>query len=303
MHFKGLDLNLLVALDALLEERNVSRAGERIHLSQSAMSGALSRLREHYQDPLLVQIGRTLRLTELAESLVQPVRAILLQIEVAMNPTPAFDPSTSTHAFAVMASDYGSIVLISEALRRFEKTAPHITVEIRPFSDAPLQALEHGDIDLLVMARDFMSEEHPVAPLFTDRFVCVAWSGNSRIGDTISVEQFVSLGHVVVKYGRKGIAHFQEKFFESRGYARRVEVVATSFSAVPHFLLGTDRIAVMHERLAKVYAGVMPLKLLSPPIDMPVLRQAMQWHTYRDKDPASIWLRGQLAQIGAVFIT
>jgi LysR family nod box-dependent transcriptional activator len=301
MHFKGLDLNLLVALDALLEEQNVSRAGERVHLSQSAMSGALARLREHYQDPLLVQVGRKLKLTELAESLVQPVRAILLQIEVTMNPTPAFDPGRSTRAFVVMASDYGSIVLISEALRRLEKAAPHITVEIRPFSDTPLESLERGDVDLLVMARDFLSEDHPIAPLFSDRFVCVAWSKNLLIEGNISVEQFVNLGHVVVKYGRKGIAHIQEKFFESRGYVRRVEVVVGSFSAVPHFLVETDRIAVMHERLAKEYAKVMPLKLLSPPIDMPSLNQAMQWHTYRDKDPASIWFRGQLAQISAGF--
>lgn len=301
MHFKGLDLNLLVALDALLEEKNVSRAGERIHLSQSAMSGALSRLREHYQDPLLVQIGRKFKLTELAESLVQPVRSLLLQIEVAMNPTPVFDATRSTHAFVVMASDYGSIVLIAEALRRLEKLAPHITVEIRPFSDAPLESLERGDIDLLVIARDFLSEAHPSAPLFADRFVCVACSKNSLIGDTISVEQFVNLGHVVVKYGKKGIAHIQEKFFESRGYVRRVEIVATSFSAVPHFLVGTDRIAVMHERLAKKYASVMPLKLLAPPIEMPTLNQAMQWHTYRDKDPASMWFRGQLARISAGF--
>lgn len=301
MHFKGLDLNLLVALDALLEEKNVSRAGERIHLSQSAMSGALSRLREHYQDPLLVQIGRKFKLTELAESLVQPVRSILLQIEVAMNPTPAFDPARSTHAFVVMASDYGSIVLIAEALRRLEKLAPHITVEIRPFSDAPLESLERGDIDLLVIARDFLSDAHPSASLFSDRFVCVAWSKNSLIDDTISVEQFVNLGHVVVKYGSKGVAHIQEKFFAARGYVRRVEIVATSFSAVPHFLVGTDRIAVMHERLAKEYASVMPLKLLAPPIEMPTLNQAMQWHAYRDQDPASMWFRGQLARISAGF--
>src|SRR5215469_5503956 len=130
MDFGGLDLNLLVALDALCAEKSVSRAGERLHLSQSATSGALARLREAFHDPLLVQVGRKMALTPLAEGLIEPVRDFLLNAEAILHGSPAFDPATSTRKFRVLMSDYVQTVVMTEALPRLEKIAPRVTVEL-----------------------------------------------------------------------------------------------------------------------------------------------------------------------------
>ncbi len=126
MHFEQLDLNLLVALDALLTERSITAAGVRVHLTQSAMSGALSRLREFFNDELLTQVGRKMVPTPLGESLAEPVRQILLQVRATINTKPGFDPATSARHFSVMMSDYVDTVLMSEVLRRAEAVAPRV---------------------------------------------------------------------------------------------------------------------------------------------------------------------------------
>ncbi|MDB5806133.1 MAG: transcriptional regulator, LysR family [Betaproteobacteria bacterium] len=296
MNLNGLDLNLLVALDALLEEQSVTRAGERLHLSQSAMSGALARLREHFGDPLLAPLGRKLKRSALGDALVAPVRAILMQITAVFEAGPVFDPASSSRCFKVMASDYGSTVLVSEFLRRIKDRAPRVGVEVIPFADSPAQSLEEGDLDALIISREFLSPNHPSELLFTDTFACVAWDGNPNIGKRIAIAQFLDSGHVVVKYGKHGIAHIEERFFQRAGYKRRVEVTVTSFSAVPRFIVGTYRIAMMHKRLATLYAQTMPLRVLPPPINTPVLEQSMQWHAYRNDDPGGAWFREELRQ-------
>lgn len=299
MHFKGLDLNLLVALDALLEHKNVTRAGEHLHVSQSAMSGSLARLRKHFDDPLLVPLGRQLQRTSVADELMRQVRSILIQIEALVQTQPVFDPAASSRIFKVMASDYGLTVLVSELLRRVKHIAPSVGVEILPFSDSPSQSLEEGNIDTLIIAKEYLSTDHPCELLFQDTFVCVAWSGNPFVGEQISLDQFLTLDHVVVKYGKHSVSHIEEKFFQSGGFNRRIEVVVTNFSSVPHMIVGTHRIAIMHKRLAAIYAQTMPLKILSPPIGTPVVNESMQWHAYRENDPASAWLRAQVRATAA----
>ncbi|MBV7482180.1 LysR family transcriptional regulator [Bordetella sp. BOR01] len=299
MHLKGLDLNLLVALDALLDHQNVTRAAEHMHVGQSAMSGSLGRLREHFGDPLLVPLGRKLRRTPLGEELVAPVRSILMQIEAVSLTQPAFDPGASSRTFRVMASDYGSTVVLAAMCRRIKDLAPSVGVEVLPFSDAPAESLEHGDIDALLIAKEYLSPRHPSTLLFQDGFACVAWSKNPLIGGRISLEQFQKLGHVVVKYGTRGVSHIEEKFFRSSGITRRVEVTVTSFNSIPHFVVGSHRIAMMHKRLATLYGQAMPLKLLLPPVKMPTINQSLQWHAYRENDPGGAWLRRQLLECAA----
>ncbi len=160
MHFEQLDLNLLVALDALLTERSITAAGVRVHLTQSAMSRALSRLREFFGDELLTQVGRKMVPTPLGESLAEPVRQILLQIKATIHATPGFDPSTSTRQFSVMMPDYVDTVLIGEVLRRAEKAAPRVRFDLVSNDvSSPTEALERADVDLLIMPSDYLSGE------------------------------------------------------------------------------------------------------------------------------------------------
>jgi LysR family transcriptional regulator, nod-box dependent transcriptional activator len=293
MNLNGIDLNLLVALDALLETQNVTRAGEMLYVSQSAMSGSLSRLRECFEDPLLVPLGGKLKRTALAEELRQPVRALLTQTKALFERRPSFVPEASSRVFRVMASDYGSVAVVSELLRCITRSAPRVGVEVIPFSDCPAQSLEAGDIDALIIAKPYLSPAHPFKLLFEDTFSCVVWTGNADIDGQIALVQFESLGHVVVKYGKHGIAHIEEKFFQTAGISRRVEVVVSSFSSVPQFIIGTDRVAMMHTRLALSYAKSMPLKVLPPPLRMPLVEECLQWHVSREHDPGNAWFKKQ----------
>jgi LysR family nod box-dependent transcriptional activator len=295
MDFGGLDLNLLVALDALFAEKSVSRAGERLHLSQSATSGALARLREAFHDPLLVQVGRTMTLTPLAEGLIEPVRAFLLQAETIVNKSPAFDPTTSERKFRVMMSDYVQTVVMTEALPRLQNLAPRITLELLVNVVGDAGPLERGEIDLAIMPTRYLAPGHPTEPLFDDEFVCLTWSGNTRIKRSLPLETYLSLGHVVVRFGRdRQLPSFDEWFVEHFGHRRRIEVVTTAFNLVPQLLVGTSRIATLHRRLATFYQRSLPLKLVAPPLEIPRLEESMQWHKSRDHDPATVWLRSVL---------
>jgi DNA-binding transcriptional LysR family regulator len=294
MHFKGLDLNLIVALDALLTHRSVTRAAQALHLSQPAMSGSLARLRAHYDDQLLVRCGQEFRLTSVAEGLAGPIRSVLLQMDAALDMRLHFDQSVSTRNFILMASDYMSIVLVSPALRRIKQAASGVTFTVVPFTQSPLQVLERGDIDLLLIADNLVSADQPYETLFDDEFVCVCWSENHCVDEGLTVEQFLSMGHVVCRYGNGEVSYIEEQFFRNAGYDRHIEVIASSFGEVPYFLVGTQRVAVTHRKLAQTFARSMPLRFFAPPVPMPVVRQAMQWHSYRHQDPAIEWLRDQL---------
>jgi LysR family transcriptional regulator, nod-box dependent transcriptional activator len=295
LDFGGLDLNLLVALDALFAEKSVSRAGERLHLSQSATSGALARLREAFHDPLLVQVGRKMALTPLAEGLIEPVRNFLLHAETILNGSPAFDPPTSTRKFRLLMSDYVQTVVMTEALPRLQSLAPGISLELLWNIDGISEPLERGEIDLAVTPTRYLSPGHPSEPLFKDEFTCLVWSGNSRIKRDLSLETYLSLGHVVVRFGRlQQLPSFDEWFVERFGHQRRIEVITTAFNLVPQLLIGTSRIATLHRRLAIFYQRYVPLKLIAPPIAIPLLEESMQWHQSRDRDPGTMWLRSVL---------
>jgi LysR family transcriptional regulator, nod-box dependent transcriptional activator len=295
MDFGGLDLNLLVALDALFAEKSVSRAGERIHLSQSATSGALARLREVFHDPLLARVGRKMVLTPVAEGLVGPVREFLLQAQAILNNSPAFDPSASTRKFRILMSDYVETVVMTEALPRMQAIAPKVRVELVSNVHGGFDALDRGEIDLSVAPSLRLAEGHPSEPLFQDEFVCLAWSANALVKPDLSLEKYLQLGHIVVRFGKhqEGTT-FDEWFMERFSHERRIEVVTTAFNLVPQLLVGTSRIATLHKRLATFYRRYLPLQMVRPPFQIPLLEESMQWHKSRDRDPGTIWLRSVL---------
>jgi LysR family nod box-dependent transcriptional activator len=298
MNLNGLDLNLLVTLDAIFAERSVSRAGERLHLSQSATSGALARLRETFNDPLLMQIGRKMVLTPLAEGLVEPVRDFLLQAEGILRMKPAFDPETSTRKFRMKMSDYVETVLMTEAVPLIQKAAPGITLEFLSNIDGDFEALERGELDLAIAPKQHLSPDHPVEPVFEDEFTCLVWSGNPLVGDSISRDLYFELGHVAVRFGKQQLRPTLEQWFlENIDYERRIEVVTMSFNLVPQLLIGTTRIGTLHRRLSEIYVRYLPLKLLAPPIRMSRLEELMQWHRSRDCDPGILWLRTMLKNV------
>jgi DNA-binding transcriptional LysR family regulator len=299
MNLNRLDLNLLVALDALLTDRSITRASERLHLSPSATSGALARLRTYFSDELLTQIGRRMVPTPLGETLQGPVRDCLLHVQQTVEVRPQFDPATSKRNFTIMMSDFVSTVLMPPALKRLQSEAPGVTFQLLANDDEPWESLSRGEIDFLVLPQKFIHPDHPSQVLFEEEYVCVCWTGNTVVGDSITLDQCLALGHVVTRVGTLRPPTVDAWFFERYGHSRRVEVVATTFASVPHMLVGTNRLSIMHRRLAELYSEPLSLKILPVPVEMPRLVEMIQWHKYRDLDPGRVWMTDVLTAAAA----
>jgi LysR family nod box-dependent transcriptional activator len=300
MRFQSLDLNLLVALDALLSERNVSAAAQRLNLSQSTLSGALHRLREYFGDPLLLNAGRELRLTARAEALLEPVRAALMQIEATITRPPNFDPATSERHISLIASDFVLEVLVSPALKVFSKSAPRMTFTLHPLDERGPGRLERGEVDLLITHDALADKAHPARILLEEDAVVVACADNSDVGDVLSVEDFFRLPHITVQpgYAPPGSVHFLEEWLRrTQPVRRRIELVAPTFASVSALVVGTGRIGLMHRHQARLHARTVPIRLLEVPLDLPPASQVIQWHRARGNDPAITWVTESLVDL------
>ena len=296
MRFQRLDLNLLVALDALLDEKSVSAAADRICLSQSATSSALGRLRDYFGDDLLVQKGRKMVLTARGEELVEPVQSVLHQIRTTIAEAPEFEPAETERVVTIMASDYTIEALLSRALQDMAESAPGIRFVILPMADNLTQAIDRGEMDLLVTIDFAISSDHPSEPLFEDTYVVMGWEQNPHIAKGIDRDTYFELGHVMTGLGGNRKAAFEEWFLRSQSLKRRVEVTAPSFLSVPFLLVGTNRIATVHKRLARPLAKQLPLKILPTPFPIPPIRQSVQWHRSHSNDPCLSWIVAKLKE-------
>ena len=298
MDLRGFDLNLLVALDALLRERSVTNAGRRVHLSQSAMSGALARLRHAFNDELLVSGRGGMSLTPLAETLVEPVASILRQTQETLSAHVRFDPSTSAHTFTIAASDYATAVLLGDALREVSVQAPHVRVVVAPLRDR-MEEVEDSDIDLYILPQAIIPQGRPHELLFHDTFTCLVWREHSDVGERLTLDQFTSLGHVVVSFSEDHKANCDDGLAPRVGVERNAEVVVPHFHALPDFVVGTKRVATLQLRLARRLATSYPVRIVGAPVPMPRLDEAMMWHPRFEQDPAHVWLRALLKRVAA----
>lgn len=292
MRFNGLDLNLLVALDALLTERNLTAAARNINLSQPAMSAAVARLRGYFKDDLFIMRGRELVPTPLAESLAGPTRDALLHIQLTIASRETFDPAKSDRRFRIVLSDFMTIVFFRRIVERVARIAPGVTFELLPFDDQPDEPVKRGDIDFLIFPEIFMPPAHPKAQLFDETLVCVGCRSNRQLAGKLTFDKYMSMGHVMAQFGKTRKPSIEEWLLLEHGLKRRIEVAVQSFSMIPQVLLGTSRIATMHARLARHFAKIMPLRIVELPLPLPPIAEAIQWPALHNGDPASIWLRG-----------
>lgn len=294
MRFKGLDLNLLAALAVLLEERSVSRAADRLHLSQPAISAALARLRAYFGDPLLVTEGRRMIPTAHALALQPQLGAVLSQVDELIAGAAQFDPTTSTRTFRICLSDYLITVLAADLVPRLRNAAPNIALDLVPPSEESRTALDHGTIDLLLTPEEHCVPGHPTELLFEEQHVVAGWRGNPLMANPVSEEAFYEAGHIAVRVGGVNPASFAETRFDALPRKRRIEITAASFTMVPPLLVGTDRLAVMHERLARSMALNFPIRWQPLPFAFPTMREMIQYNRTRREDQGLRWLIGQL---------
>jgi len=294
MRFGRLDLNLLVALDALLTERSVSLAADRLCLSQSATSSALGRLREYFGDELLVVKGRNMILTARAEELIDPVRAVLEQIRTTVAVAPPFDPMTTDRMIRIMASDYSTEVLLAGALAELEKEAPQMRFEIQPMNDSPIEAIERGYVDLLLTIDYAISPDHPSQLLFEDDYVVVGDRSNPAMSEPMTRDLYFRLGHVSPRFGKQRVPAFEDWFVRRQKQQRRIEVIAPTFLSLPGLIVGTNRIATMHRRMADIVVRSMPLVMREIPFAIPPIRESVQWNIANSNDRALRWVTERL---------
>lgn len=295
MRFDNFDLNLLVALDAILSHGSVTRAAEQVNVTQPAMSAALKRLRETFGDELLVQSGRSMIPTASAVQLAPLVREELLRIRSLISSATAFDPATSTRRFRIAASDYITTVLLVPLRRLLETEAPGISMEISLPEDGTADRLAKGEFDLILTPREFVAPDHPTALLFEERQVVVGWKDNPLFTQDLDLDAFTSARHAAVRISGRNT--YIDKALDSLGITLQPEIVAPSFIQLPYFLPGTNLVALMHERLALHMAEVLPLRIATPPFAVPPMREMAQFHSARSGDAGLNWLLAQLRRV------
>ena len=302
MRLKGLDLNLLVALDILLEERSVSRSAERLHLSQPAASAALARLRDYFQDELLVLHGKRLIPTSYAEVLMPEVKRVIKQVDGLIAMSTEFDPAKSERLFRLMGSDYITTVLLSPTISKMKTIAPGIKVDIRLPEDSLAAKFDNGEIDLMLAPEEFISDQHPAELIFEEPYVVLGWDKNPSLKKKITQDAFFDASHISVSIGPNSAFSFAERNMQKLGYTRSIDVYAPNFSSVPWLLLETNRLAVIQERLAKKFATVLPLKYVPIPLEFPPMRMMLQYHAAREKDEGLRWFRQMLLDTAAFIL-
>jgi LysR family nod box-dependent transcriptional activator len=301
MNLRKVDLNLLVILDALLTERSVSRAGERIGLSQPAVSAALARLREAFDDPLLVRVGREFALTRYASELVTPIRDALDRIELTLLQKPGFDPKCDRRHFSISASDYAALVLLAPFIRELSTEAPNVTIHLLPRSRDVGRLLKSDQVDLVIEPVElFASNDFPSTPLFSDRWLCAVDSNNPHVrGSAITQEAFLQLPHLVYGIGEDRQLNLADQHLNKIGTRRTIGVTVESFLLTPFLIRGTHLVTLVLEKAARHLVQIESVRMVDCPFDVPEIHEAMYWHPRHTMDSGHQWLREKLRYVAA----
>ena len=295
MRYQNLDLNLLVALDLLLQKRSVSAAAADMRITQSAMSNALARLRDYFGDELLVKVGRRLEPTARAQALTAPVREVLTRVDWTIAAEREFDPGQSDRAFNLLVSDYTLVTLGPEILKLSAAVAPLVRFNFLQQVATRERLLDQGDVDLLIIPSDFCLQRHPSESLLEESFCAICWSDGPHAKRKLTTKAFAEAGHVVMMTPG-GAPSLESIYFERLGVSRRIEVTTHSFTTIPALVAGSDRLATLHRRLAAQAQRAFAVRCLDLPFAMPAMRQSLQWHAHRTNDKALTWLRTLIRQ-------
>lgn len=296
MDIRRFDLNLLVLFDRLYQERNLSAAARALGLSQPAASASLKRLRDAFSDPLFISTGRGMQPTPFADEISRHIEDVVATVDNKILHRPTFDPSTSNRVFTLTTSDIGVLIFIPPILERLRSSAPNTRLRCLTQSHAGLKEdLERGRIDLAVgYFPDLTGPDIITQDLFDHPFTCIVRTNHPSINDTLSLDQFLAADHlVVIQTGRS------QEIFESRmaelNLPRKVLLQLPHYMSVPHLIACSDMISVVPQSLGlwNIDAG---LKLLEPPMDIPLIELKQHWHRRRNEDPGLRWFRDIVAQ-------
>jgi LysR family transcriptional regulator, nod-box dependent transcriptional activator len=301
--FHQFDLNLLRALDVLLEEQNITHAATRMNVSQPAMSAALQRMRDYFGDQLLIRVGREMKLTPLAQSLAGPVRTLLTDIRQTLGVDPQFDPKTTRRDFSIAMSDYAAFVIMPKVLERLASAAPYISCSIVPLNETVFSKLASNEIEFSIASdhwRGYGDYESPGRDirsnlLFTDEFVCVVDDANPVAGPAVSLEDYRNMQHVVVRMEGHMLS-IVEHTWRIEDLDPRIVASATSFTSMLGMVRGTPYIATVQARLSRALATALGVREMTCPMDIS-LREALLWHARNDFEPGHRFMRDLIIEV------
>lgn len=308
MNLNALDLNLVRVFDALLRERSVTRAGERIGLSQPAVSAALNRLRHILNDQLFVRHGHEMLPTPRAEAMAEPVRLALAALERAFALGRRFDPAALERTFTLMGADFFSLLLMPHLSQRVSTAAPQVALRFLDSARGDVSRLLQDDaIDAALERPLDVPEWVSSALLFRSPFVMIAAAGNTALraagiaaGATVPLELFCGLRHAIRSIDGS-MSGFTDDALAAVGRSRRIVLGLPHFQAVALAVKSSELIATVPKQFAEAVAGELGLAIYAPPLDIPVPEIRMYWHARHDDEPPHQWLRNQvLAAVNAL---
>lgn len=312
MNVDNFDLNLLVCFDVLMRERNVSRAAEKLNVSQPAMSSSLKRLREYFADPLLVRTARGMEPTEKALILEPLVRQSLTMAEEVLSPNEIFNPLHSQRTFRILVSDYVEGILISALVAHIQKYAPQLSLDILTLSDGSFQDLEKGAIDLAINNFDFIPQSFYKRPIWKDSFSCLMALGNPLLAEN-TLQNYLSASHIWVSKTGIGVATgmsqsssrgWVDNTLEELGHERHISVFTRHYQIIPQLLRQTKLVATMPTRAALMYNDNAELVIAEPPFKIPEIEINMIWSPLLHHNGAHKWIRDTLIELaGSLALT
>jgi DNA-binding transcriptional LysR family regulator len=294
-----LDLNLLVALDALLTERGVTRAADRVGLGQSAMSHNLARLRALFGDELLTRGPEGMRPTPRALALAEPARAALVQIQALLSRDKTFDPRTAERTFRIGLPGSTEVLLVPALLAHLCEAAPGVHLRLHAIDSAQLlNDLDADRLDLAVGIGTFADGQahHKRRPLLTETYLCMFNAARTGVSAPITLKDYVRLPHVLtsLRPGERGVV---DDALAKLGLKRTVVLTTPRFLTVPFLVSRAPVVVTMHARLARFFAAELGLSLSPPPVELQEIAVSLIWHASYDHDPAHAWLRQEIVRL------
>lgn len=293
---RRLNLNLLYPLDAILNARTLTEAGRRVHLSQSAMSHALRRLREYFGDDIVAHLGGDQFLTPLGSALRPEVRRLMREIEGTFNYIVDFDPSTSEAAIGIAATSAVEQLLLGPLMQALAVEAPGISLDLVPINLAlPLAAMERG-ADMLVLPAHAASERLISRPLLDDAIACLVSRTHPMFGtaSAISEMDYLAARHIVAREDELGVVMPAGGNVQGLLGKRKIVARASAEAAIPHVVARSDLVATGSRRLFAYYAANLPVRVLPLAAATQTIPVVLQWAAHRRHDPALAWLARRL---------
>jgi DNA-binding transcriptional LysR family regulator len=294
----SLDLNLLVVFDAILKERNITLAAQRVGLSQPAMSSALGRLRRVFNDPLFVRTGSGMQPTPYAQLLASPIQRACDLVSTALQIGGDFDPATSTRTFGFYMTDIGEAVFLPRLLVALRHSAPGVRVKVARMPERGVgEAMAEGEVDFAIGLFPALKAGFFQQRLYRDEFVCVVRADHPVAQGPLGPAQFAAMRHVVVSTAGTGHEATIERAFARAKLRRRVDLTIPHFMALPMIVTQTDVIATIPRRLAQAFAAYPNIKLIDPPLKIPSFEIKQHWHERYHHAMANKWMRSLLAGV------